>query len=334
MRPPAPAPTSSALLTDAIDRHGPLPDELPAAALWWRLAGTLEPPTLAAANTGLRPAWTPELHRLLGSRIAETVIADPAWPSLVTAVAASGWEPRDLLAAAAEHLRDIAETEHLRPDEYARLLTYRVELLTHHAATIDPDIPHPAEAAERSAPAEPGERLDLFNDVEPPPDPDDYPYSYAEDTLDGLDFTDLPRHRPTPSAPASTPTSPRCAPSARPPTNTLPSWPRRSCAATAPPKSRPPANSPNYTNATSSSVTTSMTSPTPTATGSAPNTPPKYTVRCWISSPPRSAPPTHAGDADLAATYLTTATSWPSTPPTSTPPSPAPGKPSTPPAPP
>ncbi len=32
---------------------------------------------------------------------------------------------------------DIAETEHLRPDEYARLLTYRVELLTHHAATID-----------------------------------------------------------------------------------------------------------------------------------------------------------------------------------------------------
>ena len=79
------------LLTDAVERHGPLPDELPAAALWWRLAGTLEPPTLAAANTGLRPAWTPELHRLLGSRIAETVIADPARPSLVTAVAASGW---------------------------------------------------------------------------------------------------------------------------------------------------------------------------------------------------------------------------------------------------
>ena len=28
-------------------------------------------------------------------------------------------------------------TEHLRPDEYAWLLTYRVEPLTHHAATID-----------------------------------------------------------------------------------------------------------------------------------------------------------------------------------------------------
>jgi hypothetical protein len=77
------------LLTGSIERHGPLPDELPAAALWWRLAGTLEPPTLETANTGLRPAWTPELHQLLGSRIAETVIADPAWPSLVVP-----WPPR------------------------------------------------------------------------------------------------------------------------------------------------------------------------------------------------------------------------------------------------
>jgi hypothetical protein len=60
------------------------------------------------------------------------VIADPAWPSLVAAVAASDWPPRDLLAAAAEQVRDIAETEQLRTDEYARLLTYRVALLTTH----------------------------------------------------------------------------------------------------------------------------------------------------------------------------------------------------------
>ena len=32
---------------------------------------------------------------------------------------------------------------------------------------------------------------------EPPPDPYDYPYSYAEDNLAGLDFTDLPTSRPT-----------------------------------------------------------------------------------------------------------------------------------------
>jgi hypothetical protein len=33
------------LLTEAA-AHGPLPDELPAAALWWRLAGSLAPATL------------------------------------------------------------------------------------------------------------------------------------------------------------------------------------------------------------------------------------------------------------------------------------------------
>src|SRR6478752_5987723 len=42
--------------------------------------GTLALPTLDRANTRLRPAWTPELHDLLGSAIAETVIADPIWP--------------------------------------------------------------------------------------------------------------------------------------------------------------------------------------------------------------------------------------------------------------
>jgi len=45
------------------------------------------PTTLDRANTRLRPAWTPELHHLLGSAIAETVIADPIWPSLIAAVA-------------------------------------------------------------------------------------------------------------------------------------------------------------------------------------------------------------------------------------------------------
>ena len=154
------------LLTEALTRHGALPDELPAAALWWRLAGTLAPPTLHRADTALRPPWTTELHHLLGSRIAETVIADPAWPSLVAAVAASGWPPRDLLAAAAEHLRDIDQTEHLRPDEYARLLTYRVELLTHHAASVDSDIPHPADRPSHPHPAQPDDQLDLFTGAE------------------------------------------------------------------------------------------------------------------------------------------------------------------------
>jgi hypothetical protein len=62
------------------------------------------PPHLDRANTALRPPWPAELHPLPGSRIAEIVIADPAWPSLVAAVAASDWPPRDLLAAAAAWL--------------------------------------------------------------------------------------------------------------------------------------------------------------------------------------------------------------------------------------
>ena len=105
----------AALLDEAIAAHGPLPAEMPAAALWWRLAGTLAPPSLERADTKLRPPWTAELHHLLGTRIAEAVITDPAWPGLVAAVAASDWPPADLLAAAADHLHDIAATQTLRP---------------------------------------------------------------------------------------------------------------------------------------------------------------------------------------------------------------------------
>lgn len=193
------------LLNTAVSHQGPLPDEMPAAALWWRLSGTLAPATLDRADTNLRPPWTAELHHLLGTRIAEAVITDPAWPRLVAAVAASGWTPHEILAAATEHLRDIAATEQLRPDEYARLLTYRIELLTHHAATIDPDIPHPAEYADQPTPEQ---QPHLFTDTdsadvgdlhEPPPDPYDYPYSFADEDLGSLDFADLPLHRPTPT---------------------------------------------------------------------------------------------------------------------------------------
>ncbi|GLB85603.1 MULTISPECIES: MobF family relaxase [Mycobacterium] len=190
------------LLRDALAAHGPLPSEMPAAALWWRLAGTLAPPSLDRADTTLRPAWAAALHGLFGTVVAEAILTDYAWPSLVAAVAACDWPPADLLAAAAEHLHDINAEKPLRPDQYARLLTYRVELLTHHAATLDPDVPHPADTQHTQAV---GDQLDLFatGDYgleehlgEPPPDPTDYPYSFAEEDLAGLDFDDLPHHRP------------------------------------------------------------------------------------------------------------------------------------------
>lgn len=173
------------LLRAAATRGGPLPDELPAAALWWRLAGSLAPATLQTRSAGLRPPWITDLHRILGSTTAETVIADPTWPALVAAVAAADWRAADLLAAAAEYLHDAADVMELRPDEYARILTFRVELLA-HGATRHAEVPHPADAAEF---------LDNDGLQEPPPDPLEYVADRDESGFDGLEFTDLSPHR-------------------------------------------------------------------------------------------------------------------------------------------
>ena len=184
-----------ALLAAAMD-GGPLPDEMPASALWFRLAGSLTPATLDTANTGLRPAWTPELRRILGGPAADIVMADPAWPSLVAAVAASDWRPADLLAAAGEHLRDLTEAGQVRPDQYARLLALRVQLLTADAAAMFRDVPgwDAPDATDSSAAQDPpGEHIW----AEEPPEPDDYHYDYeVGEDLGGLDFADLPRERP------------------------------------------------------------------------------------------------------------------------------------------
>ena len=186
----------SALVDEAMVRHGALPDELPAAALWWRLAGTLAPATLDTANERLRPPWTAELHRILGSAAAETITGDPAWPALVAAVNASDWPPADLLAAAGEYLLDALEDDAIRPDEYARVLTYRVELLTHYAADFDTDIPHPAEGGGQSLHEPPHHPLDL--DQHGDPGEDDYLgyNSEFDDSLGDLDFYSLLTERP------------------------------------------------------------------------------------------------------------------------------------------
>lgn len=187
----------TSLLTDALDRHGPLPDELPAAALWWRLAGTLAPATLETANTRLRPPWTAELHRVLGTAAAEAITADTSWPALVAAVNASDWPPADLLSAAAEYLLDAAHYHSIRPDEYTRLLTYRVELLTHRASDIDHDIPHPAEDLGQPPLQQPTEPpADDVTLLEPPPDSADTDYDLTEDSLGQLDFDALATERP------------------------------------------------------------------------------------------------------------------------------------------
>ena len=204
--------------------QGPLPDELPAAALWWRLSAELAPTaTLDTPNARLRPPWITDLHHVFGSAIAETITADPAWPGLVAAITAADptrWTPRDLLHLAAEHLAD-ADPDHaaIAPYEYARLITYTVDLFTTH-----PEVRHihhiPAPEHPPLSPEEEEQLLALDPEHEPPvievdtpdnsaavpdlvdiefddipPDPESH---FSSDTLGNLEFEDLARTRPAP----------------------------------------------------------------------------------------------------------------------------------------
>lgn len=226
-------------LVRTVAAERPLPDELPAAALWWRLCGTLTPAALETANGGLRPDWLPDLHTVFGTELAETIAADPAFPALVSAIGNADpdqWTPRDLLHVAAEHLYDADAhlTHHLRPDEYARLLTYSIEVFT-TADPYDHDIPLPDTAP--LTPEEHEELTHLHPDIEDTPprrqhahddvlaDPnnlaaalglDDYdlteptapdeqlpPPEHAEDYFNpdtGIDFDSLSTVRPSPAA--------------------------------------------------------------------------------------------------------------------------------------
>jgi len=130
----------------------PLPDELPAAALWWRLAQHLTPSVIEAATASpartLRPDWTPTLTTILGQNLAQRVLADPAWPALVTAVDTAthhGWTAPDVLATATELLRSATDTAtdtdtpRVRADELTTALVWRVEALLATASTTAND---------------------------------------------------------------------------------------------------------------------------------------------------------------------------------------------------
>ncbi|OBK01903.1 exonuclease V subunit alpha [Mycolicibacterium fortuitum] len=213
-----------ALLTEAT-RDAPLPDELPAAALWWRISPVLSPTALDTTHSHLRPTWISDLHEVFGSAAAEAITADIAWPALVGAVAtvdSRHWSPRDLLHLAAEHLADAdahAESEgapRIGTHEYARLITYSVEFLTHAAKTHDTTIPtpeHPPLSPEEEELAPPDlaesdlhlehqpDPVDANRDLrEPGPDiePVPDPRSPATDEFSGLQFHELSTTRPAP----------------------------------------------------------------------------------------------------------------------------------------
>ncbi|CAN5643179.1 hypothetical protein BH10ACT8_BH10ACT8_25590 [soil metagenome] len=130
-------------LTHAVGGESPLPDEQPAAALWWRLARHLSPAATAATDHSvsdtLRPDWTPVLGDIVGADAARRVLADPAWPALFAAVTHArrdGWDPEQLLTTAHDLLLGgQPEDEPLRPDELATALVWRIGMLTDTAAT-------------------------------------------------------------------------------------------------------------------------------------------------------------------------------------------------------
>ena len=138
-----------ALTRDAL-ADNPLPTEMPAAALWWRLSGQLAPAAAEATNTGLRPDWADHLVGIVGDRAADAILTDRAWPALVAAVNAADpaqWTPHELLDLADTLLHHGADDDHhtVRLDEYARLLTWRVELLVTHSSHAT-DLTPPPEA--------------------------------------------------------------------------------------------------------------------------------------------------------------------------------------------
>lgn len=139
------------IITNSIS-HAPLPDELPAAALWWRIVGAISPAaSVATTRSRLRPAWITDLDSVFGTVLAETIIADPHWPGLIAAISAADpdrWTPRDLLQLADEHLADTKDS--VPAGDFARLITYAVDAFTHHLRTqhgadLD-DIPIPDDA--------------------------------------------------------------------------------------------------------------------------------------------------------------------------------------------
>lgn len=192
-------------LVKAAATDKPLPDELPAAALWWRLAAELAPATLDTTHARLRPPWIADLHDIFGSALAETITADPAWPGLVAAITVADpdrWTPCDLLHLAAEHLADTDED--IVAYDYARLITYSIELITshphsHHIPT--PEDPPLSPEDEEQLPPDPN-RIQL--DIDTPttqltaqPTLLD-PRGHQQHRLDGLHFEDLHTTHPAP----------------------------------------------------------------------------------------------------------------------------------------
>ena len=92
-------------LLQAAAGAGDLPDEYPAAALWWRMSRHLTPAVAAqvGAHDPVATDWTPRLVEVLGQQRAERARSSSWWPALVANLdhgLQRGWRLEDLLAGA------------------------------------------------------------------------------------------------------------------------------------------------------------------------------------------------------------------------------------------
>jgi DNA primase catalytic core len=140
-------------------RRGPLPVEQTAAALWWRLVphlGAVTTNEAAGQGTRLRPTWTEVLTEHLGERVAERIVTDRLWPTLVARVDAAvraGHDPARLVADAAGMFAATLDTvpEH----QWATVLLWHLAILTDPAPVEDEDASHPDPAdADRQPPTD------------------------------------------------------------------------------------------------------------------------------------------------------------------------------------
>ena len=95
---------ATSLVEQATSNGGALPDDHPAAALWWRIAGRLSPAVAAQLNHDsdhtLSTSWAPRLVEILGAQRAERIQNSTWWPTLVTVVDHAlqrGWQVDTLL---------------------------------------------------------------------------------------------------------------------------------------------------------------------------------------------------------------------------------------------
>ena len=143
-----------ATLVAAAAAQRPLPDEYPAAALWYRLVEHVgDIGSSISSGLALRPAWAGQLDRQLGEDVAVRVMAAPAWPAVVVrvdAAARAGGDPETVFGQA---LEAVAQTTS-GPCQLAEAVLWHVALLT-DPAPADPDsapaIADPAQA-DREAP--------------------------------------------------------------------------------------------------------------------------------------------------------------------------------------